>query len=1471
METSRLTIQVSNILQGGKTCSNPSISVHLISGLAMPCPVVDGKIEVQLDGLEGQSCFDLVIDCEDCNTCPPQVKRICLCDDNSQCSDCETCINGICTPICPEDEFCDNGICKDCLVDGDCLCNKECINGSCTCPPDKPHEYNGCCYECEEGDTDGCQVCTGGRFVPKDCGAYQLNPETCACEECLDSGDCTEPNTCCVSGQCECCPGYYFDPLSSSCLPIPDCQGAEDCPDCFTCVNGTCQEVTCPAGYVRTGIAGSCCVKECDCDNPSCPEGGSCVEYENGSCYCKPCSGSCNSNNDCGVGCGCYDGQCKPKPKGCEGPCYNASDCGFGCGCLDGECVDCKTLGCNNNDDCLRAEGCDCINGNCDKSDCDSPCIDADDCDNGCGCKDNDCVKCTNFPCVTDANCPEGCNCVNGLCNPNPCERVYCITPGDCGEGCGCDEGRCKPCSSLSCASGKCDETPGCLCNGSICQDDPNDDDCDDDLRIEKRPNCVIRGALDLDNCCDCPTIGLHVDATFAGTNLTVLGRLRKGLAGSDPLLSATGIANELPLGGVVKFVVKQEEAEVDNGGAPTGITRVTTMSNNENYTGVDSNTHVFTITPIGNTYSDAGKVWKVIHICVSVEHVSTFTFENECEYKTPNIVVKCDSNGSGVVELTKLTRCKTPLFTWSESTDGITYSVFRKVYSDRVDSNSYKDDIGYPEGVEACKYYKLETDCGCDRTTYYSCNGDDTPATKLVFCTPTDITVTPSNCNLDIDIDEVQLCLAMIGVDYKLYLNGVLEGTYTVNGSGILFAGGLTINHTEPVRTVKLEIECDDCDDCTIEKDIPLVEDPCGCSGSVLNVTVDSTNACTTGITYTITGGTANYVATLKKGATTIFTTTHNATGVKSYNSTLTNGTYTMSVTDAFGCVKTYGFIVNTCCQVTVTGLAYDCATKEVTGTVVDLNGSGTYILEVGIQPSVNIASGAFSEVIDLLDGSYYVKVTDSVNGGCFWEGNLNVACGGIEADITFECDSTDPTRSCIRVENPSGGTAPYIVSIYAAPTAVTVDANGCPTNAGQLRYSNTYTVPVINCSATYGPTWEALVKITDALGRTKCFHPDFFLDCATNAFSFDTRMYCDSSTKKICFKPNKTGNYTLTINAVNIGTDSFTAGQEKCYTTALAAGTYAVTMTNSFGVTITKNVIVTECSSYSVSYDCDLGLVVLENGLPWTGNIKVDGAPSSGYYSYTGTSTIYLADTTPNHSVSLYSGTTLLYSTIVSSIDCCNLNLANLTFTCDPITADGRIVFDIVNTVRPAATHTILIKQGDTTIHSYNGYASTSFTSDIVANGTYTIEVTDEEYNVPNAGIGANNSCTVIRSVAVDCSAICDIDDVSALYKGEIDCVDNAQSNTWRVKAYNNESFTVNYQVYRKPNTLVAACNAYDVSECDLSGFNLVGSGSIAAFGSGCVTFATGGDSTACFVVKFSDPNDSSCYKCVKATFEG
>lgn len=663
------------------------------------------------------SCLDA-----DCVTCEPVRIKICPCTDNNDCDACEKCENNKCVSVCTGAEFCtEDDICGECDSTHPCPCNQICLGGKCVCPPDKPYEDSkGCCSECDANHPcPPCTYCTPDGCKPLDC---HCDPITGDCKECINSTDCTKPNECCVSNDCVCCDGFVRNPQTGNCDPKPECQLDKDCPPCHICVAGTCVLITVPPGYVLGNPDIGCVVKECDCDAPNCGSYGACVQYDSTKCYCNPCSGNCSDNGDCGEGCFCDNGICKPAP--CFGPCLTGSDCGPGCGCLDGKCVPCSSLGCNNNQDCLRASGCDCNGGICGSSDCDTPCISALDCGDDCGCKDQNCEPCAKYTCITNVDCPEGCICNDGICGKNPCDNVYCTSPGDCGEGCGCQDGKCIPCSKLSCATSECANTPGCECLNGNCVDD-GDDDCNDDLKVSKKDNCEIKGELTTEECCDCPDIGLHLTGNITGLNFTLTGELRKGLTTGSTKLGMTGIVNEMPISGSVKITVRKKYKEIDcttsvfiAGGGETERLETGTLV----YSNSDTDTTSGPLSP--DTITVAGKCYRAISTCVEADHYSDFTYENECTQKFGSYKLFCSPGTvNQVYEFIKKVRCKTPLFTWSKSNDGVTYVVFRRVYSDKTSNTTFQDIVGQSEGLEICKYYKLEVDCGCDLLSFLECN----------------------------------------------------------------------------------------------------------------------------------------------------------------------------------------------------------------------------------------------------------------------------------------------------------------------------------------------------------------------------------------------------------------------------------------------------------------------------------------------------------------------------------------------------------------------------------------------------------------------------------------------------------------------------------------------------------------------------------------------------------------------------
>lgn len=373
-------ICIEDIFKGTTLCKDPVVDFKPLfnpvtknSDLAINCVGTCAEVEFLDTGVD--LCLYVIVECKDCDNCaPPLIKEVCF--SNGQCPPCHDNINNVCVNRC-EGKLCDevNNVCVDCLP-GTCQGDKECIGGKCQCPPSAPYDAgNNICLECIDNqvckDKYGpCAECIGGKCVIKDCASGKCHPVTGNCVECVKNSDCSGENKCCDSnGNCVCCPGYYLDPVTKTCVPKPPCFSNSDCKDCETCdSNGNCVPIVCPAGYLCVGGE---CYKECECNKGPCSATHTCIPHPTlaGKCYCKACTGGCPDGN-CGEGCICDQNKvCVPNP--CGNTCSGPNDCGPDCGCYNGKCTPCSTLNCTN---CSNAVGCGCDDGvNCEdkKDECD--------------------------------------------------------------------------------------------------------------------------------------------------------------------------------------------------------------------------------------------------------------------------------------------------------------------------------------------------------------------------------------------------------------------------------------------------------------------------------------------------------------------------------------------------------------------------------------------------------------------------------------------------------------------------------------------------------------------------------------------------------------------------------------------------------------------------------------------------------------------------------------------------------------------------------------------------------------------------------------------------------------------------------------------------------------------------------------------------------------------------------------------
>lgn len=874
-EVTKYTLTLGTVTNKGKKCKNPNVEILSTGDFSIAC-IDDGKGVYQLEGLLPENkCIDFLISCGECSECSPKEIRKCVCDDENECGSCETCgEDGFCVSRCTDDTYCFEERCVECDPETPCPDGKVCKSGRCVCPQNKPYLVNGKCLECIEDAP--CKECVNGVFVNKDCIGV-CDPAQDKCVECLQSGDCDGDNECCVGKSCNCCEGYVRD-VNGICVPKPECDENTHCGPCQTCQQGNCEQVVCPPGKICLGTAG--CVEECECNTPApCSDPTSrCVTTTQG-CGCIPCTGDCETG--CSDGCYCLGDQCVGDI--CAGnkcPCQNGTDCPEGYGCDGLNCVPCASLDCNNSE-CTNVLGCQCSNRGC---------IDSD-------------INCGNSPCTTS---------------------------DDCAFGCACDEGLCKSCDNYPCA--ECGGVQGCGCTGLNCEG--QETECNDSFTLVKDSgDCTLTATLNKGEDCACPPITVDVVTRrrpigdSSNYKLEFKGEVRKGVYGGvldmpllDNLVSPDIVENDSPTSGkiTVTSVAKYREYIVDPITGvrltPTIVTETPRVLEGSFISGTTASITLGELeyqpldTVIVTERDEQGRITKEIkyfRIDISAKITDDFDFPNQCTYqdgatigtyrllKNEDFLAFGFAFGNHIAKTVTSSESRLPIFRWYKSaTDVITGDPFRKVYVPKTGVN-YVDTIGYDEGVEGCKHYKVISDCTCATS----------PNLKAVFCNPMDIEFTVTGCNRQINISPeiVQPCDVNGNIQFYIRAGSVYQ---TWLGSRWDIIAGASFTSSTAITSVEFGQVCDTTNICkktygvesTLD-DLRLSITPtCNPSGTQGSFVVPNTDVDTRCSVVSITVAGVVYVP----GSTV----------------TVPSGVTSYTVTWACGCPPTTGTVNVVCCE---------------------------------------------------------------------------------------------------------------------------------------------------------------------------------------------------------------------------------------------------------------------------------------------------------------------------------------------------------------------------------------------------------------------------------------------------------------------------------------------------------------------------------------------------------------------------
>ncbi|MBL7818343.1 MAG: T9SS type A sorting domain-containing protein [Saprospiraceae bacterium] len=408
--------------------------------------------------------------------------------------------------------------------------------------------------------------------------------------------------------------------------------------------------------------------------------------------------------------------------------------------------------------------------------------------------------------------------------------------------------------------------------------------------------------------------------------------------------------------------------------------------------------------------------------------------------------------------------------------------------------------------------------------------------------------------------------------------------------------------------------------------------------SNAGFTVNVSSTNASCAG-----SNGTAT--ATVTSGGRAPFTYKWNTGATTASISNLSAGTYTVTVTDANGCVNVASTVVNAAgsLNVNVTSTNAACGIANGTATATPTSGTAPYTYKWN--------TGATTASLTLLGaGTYTVTVTDA--GGCTAIGSATVIQTS-SFDVTVDarnitCNGGTDGGATAMV---SGGSAPYtyrwsnggsvavIANLSAGNYTVTVtDAGGCTatktvTITQPTAISITTSVTATTCGASNGaiatvatggnggysylwsngattsnitsvPAGSYTVTITDSKG---CSATATATVSSSNSISLTI-----GSSNVTCFGGSNGAASVTVTGATGAVTYAWSNGATTASVNNLTAGTYTVTATNG-GCTASKSVTITQPTEISIA-------ISLTNPSCNTNNGSLTATASGGtpQYSY-------------------------------------------------------------------------------------------------------------------------------------------------------------------------------------------------------------------------------------------------------------
>lgn len=456
------------------------------------------------------------------------------------------------------------------------------------------------------------------------------------------------------------------------------------------------------------------------------------------------------------------------------------------------------------------------------------------------------------------------------------------------------------------------------------------------------------------------------------------------------------------------------------------------------------------------------------------------------------------------------------------------------------------------------------------------------------------------------------------------------------------------------------------------------------------------------------VAGGTAPYSYSWSNGAS-----TQSVAG-------LCAGSYTVTITDASGCQQTANFtLVNPPpISLTMSSTSDNCGSCDGTASVTASGGSAPYSYSWTTGGSTSTVSG-------LCTGNYTVTVTD--NNGCTASNNVNVGTTGtVNAQFTYNGNQCLSGNNYVFTNTGTTG-AGVTFSWNFGDGNTSTNENPTHTYASAGTYTVTLTVTSGSCSDTYSQTVTVYGMPTVSISPTDA-----------SCFGF-----CDGSATANPAGGSGTYNY------------NWSNGQTTQTATGLCAGNYDLTVTDTYGCSVTNSVSIGEPAALVITVTrTDASCNGACDG---TANASVSGG--SGIYSYLWSN---LA-TTPNIS-GLCAGTyTVTVTDAMSTPGCYQtasvvivepaaMVLSTSTTNASCGGSDGTASVSVTSGGTPGYTYLWDAAAGNQTTSTATGLSA----------GTYNVTVTDANgcTATTSASVNTNTgpSATITASTNISCFNACD-----------------------------------------------------------------------------------------------------------------